>query len=138
MGLCAFLTEYKEAVECDLLTSTGYTLRDVGDTVSWGALREFISNAPAGSATAHALDPDLSSWGSLLKTNALLADIFDILNMINANICSLGSGKPARRPPKIERPGDKQNQKIGGHGMTATDLDAQLEKKRAEYKNRKG
>lgn len=120
------------------LISSGFTLRDVGDRISWDTLREYLYNASPNSATARKMNPDLSMWASSLKTNALLADIFDVLAMINANICSLGSGQPAKRPPRIEHPGDKNRQKIGGKRMTMKEFDAHMAKKRADYQKRKG
>ena len=86
---------------------------------------------------ARELDPDLAIWGSNIKTNALLADIFDMLAMINANIVALGSGKKAKRPKPIKRPGDKDTQVIGKNALPIDELKAFFEKKRQEHEKRK-
>ena len=50
------------------------------------------------------LRPDLAQWATLSKTNALLADIYDELAAINANLCAKGTGKKPKRPKPYPRP----------------------------------
>lgn len=88
----------------------GYELKDVGRSLSWGALRSFIENIGAESCTARDIDPELHEWTTQLKTNQILADIYDMLAMINANLVAYGSKKQAKKPklyPRIKKPGDK-------------------------------
>jgi len=80
------------------------------------------------------MDPELTAWGSTVKTNAILADIFDVLAMINANICALGSGKKAKQPKKYSRPGDNDKKKIGKNALPPDELRAWFDKKRKERK----
>jgi hypothetical protein len=89
------------------------------------------------SETARELDPELSVWGETLKTNALLADIVDLLALINSNIVALGSGKKAKKPKPIKRPGDKDTQVIGKNALPFDELRAFFEKKRQEHEKRK-
>ena len=81
------------------------------------------------------LDPDLARWSGVPKTNAILADIYDMLAMINANLCAIGSRKQAKKPPSYPRPGDKNKQHIGGkNALPPDELRAWFEMKRKERK----
>lgn len=80
------------------------------------------------------MDPDLSKWAGPLKTNALLADIYDILAMINANLCAMGSGKRATKPKPYPRPGDNNTKKIGKNAMPAEQLRAWFDQRREKRK----
>ena len=51
--------------------------------------------------------PEESAWATTLKTNSILADIYDVLSAINANLTAIGSGKPAKRIKLYPRPGHK-------------------------------
>ena len=84
----------------------------------------------------YALHPTESSWATLAKTNAILADIFDVLAQINANLVALGSGRPAKQPKPYPRPVKKtpENEKhIGSGALPPDELRAWFEEKRAEY-----
>ena len=68
------------------------------------------------------MEPKISIWGTQAKTNAILADIFDMLAMINANIVAVGSGKRAKKPKRYERPVESNNtKKLGGKGALPHD-----------------
>ena len=90
-----------------------------------------------GSETARELDPELAAWGGTPKTNAILADIYDMLAMINANLCAMGSGKRATRPKNYQRPGDKQKKTLGKNALPPEELKAWFNKKREEHKRLK-
>lgn len=115
IGLAEFINEHRGAVERDLLTETGHELSDVGSTLSWSALRAFMSSTKPGSALSGELNPEMTEWSTVAKTNAILADIFDQLSIINANLRVLITHKPGRRPEPYKRPGDnkKETQRIG-------------------------
>lgn len=51
--------------------------------------------------------PDLAQWASTAKTNALLADIYDLLAIFNANFCAKDSGRRPKRPKPYPRPDRK-------------------------------
>lgn len=61
------------------------------------------------------LHPDVAQWSTTLKTNVILADIFDCLAQINANLIAIGSRKKAKKVKQYPRPGkkDKNIKKIG-------------------------
>lgn len=131
------MAEHSEAVEYDLLTKTGHELRDVGDTLSWGALASFVLQREAGSALARDIDGDLALWSTTTKTNGLLADIFDILAQINANIVAIGEHGKARTPAKYPRPGmtdepSDNERHIGKGAMERSKLRQWFDKKRRE------
>lgn len=119
----------------DLLIKTGHDLEDIGRTLSWSALGAFLRHPDLTSETARELEPELANWSGALKTNAILADIYDMLAMINANLCAMGSGKRATRPKAYTRPGDKDTKKIGKNALPPDQLRAWFDKKR---KNRSG
>lgn len=129
--------DHREAVEKDLLLMTGHSLDDIGRTLSWSALGAFLHKIDISSETARELDPELAAWSNTTKTNALLADIYDMLAMINANICAMGSGKRAKKPESYPRPGDKKRQHIGKNALPAAELDKWFQKKR-EARNKQG
>lgn len=78
------------------------------------------------------MDPDLAAWAGLPKTNAILADIYDVLALINSNLVAMGSGKRASKPKPYSRPGDKDKQKIGKNALPPDQLKDWFAKKRKE------
>ena len=86
---------------------------------------------------AKELAPDIAPWAYTVKTNAILADIFDMLAMINANIVALGSGKRASKPKPYERPRDNKKQHIGKNALPPNELRAFFDKKRKERARRR-
>lgn len=113
ISLASYIQEHREAVNFDLLTKTGYELSDVGRRLSWSALDSFIKHTPPDGALMRELRPELAEWSTTAKTNALLADIYDILAAINSNLCAKGSGKRAKRPKPYPRPGRSSAKKVG-------------------------
>lgn len=125
-------------MEKDLLIGTGYSIEDIGRTLSWSALGSFLHKLDLSSETARELDPDLAAWASTPKTNAILADIFDMLAMINANLCAMGSGKRASKPKSYPRPGDKDKRKVGKNALPPDQLREWFAKKREARKKASG
>ena len=117
---------------------TGYTVDDIGRTLSWSALGAFLHKLDITSETARELDPELANWSSPVRTNAILADIYDLLAMINANLCALGSNRRAKKPEPYPRPGDKKKQQIGKNALPPDQLRAWFDKKREGHKKNKG
>ena len=118
------------------MIKTGHCLDDIGRTLSWSALGAFLNHIDVNSETARELDPDLAAWAGTLKTNAILADIHDILSLINANLVAMGAGKRATKPQPYKRPGDKDKQKIGKNALPPDQLREWFAKKREDRKNR--
>lgn len=103
IGLAEFISEHRGAVERDLL-GTGYSLDDVGASLSWDALKSFLSYVKPDSAVYRELHPELSEWSITLKTNVILADIYDQLSITNALLRTLLSHKKQRQPEPYKRP----------------------------------
>ena len=80
------------------------------------------------------LNPDLSTWSSTVKTNAILADIYDVLATINANLMAIGSGKAAKRPKPYPRPNQKNDneQHFGKGALPPDELHRWIEEKRKQ------
>ena len=53
------------------------------------------------------MNPENYIWTTRAKTNAILADIYDLLSAINSNLCAYGSHRRPRRAKPYPRPGDK-------------------------------
>ena len=80
--------------------------------------------------------PELSEWSTTLKTNEILADIFDMLAIINSNLIAVGSKKKAKKPKFYPRPGAKQNEQHFGSGALPPDeLRNWIEEKRRAHGN---
>ena len=106
VSLANFVIEHREALDADLL-KTGFEVEDIGCALSWGALGSFIRHLPTDSAVIREQYPEESAWATTTKTNSILADIYDVLSAINANLAAIGSGKPAKRFKPYPRPGHK-------------------------------
>lgn len=133
ISLAKFVDEHHGAIEYDLLTKTGHELNDLGSALTWGAFSSFVSNLEADSATARELEPELAAWSSVAKTNAILADIFDVLAVINANLKALGSGSRAKTPEKYPRPQRKKKEKIFGSSLPMAEMRAWIEERRRKH-----
>lgn len=133
IGLTNFICEHREAVERDLLTETGFELQDVGGALSWGALKSFLSSVRLSSALGGELNPEMAEWSTRAKTNTILADIFDQLSLVNANLRVLITHKPGRRPEPYKRPGmEKANKQRIGKGTLPIDKMREWIKSRQE------
>lgn len=134
------MTEHAGAIEYDLLTKTGHELKDVGSSLSWDALTSFISHGEPESALAKDMDEEYYLWSLRLKTNGILADIFDMLAQINANLVAIGSHekakpvKPYPRPGMESRRGDTQQ--IGKGALPRDEFRKWLAQKRKEHNGR--
>lgn len=78
-------------------------MQDVGRSLPWGALGSFLSSVRPESALAQEMHPEIAEWSTVFKTNVILADIFDAIAQLNANMCAKGTGKPAKKPDKYPR-----------------------------------
>ena len=117
------------------MTRTGYQLSDLGNALDWTAMRTFMRHLPIDSVTGQELHPEYAVWATQTKTNVILADIFDVLAQINANLVALGSHKAAKQPKPYPRPvqKDPENVRHFGRGALPPDeLRAWFEEKRKE------
>ena len=86
---------------------------DVGGELSWFALSSFIQNLDSDSALARELKKS-TGWEKTLQANVILADIYDLLQAINANLVAIGGKRPKTVKP-YPRPfrKDDSTKKIG-------------------------
>lgn len=96
------------------MTRTSYQLDDVGGALSWSALNSFIHGLQTDSALARDLGKS-TGWEDTLRTNMILADIYDLLQVINLNIAAIGGGKKRKIKP-YPRPGKAEDKKKLGKG----------------------
>lgn len=132
IGLARFVDEHREAVERDLLIETGHELCDIGSTLSWGALKSYLSNVKLGSSLAGELNPEWTEWSTTAKTNMILADIYDQLQIVNANLRVLITHKPTRKLEPYKRPGDdkKETRRFGRGSLPVSKMREWIESRR--------
>lgn len=86
------------------MTRTGRTLTEYMDMGATGkvALLSFIEHLPPDSALGRELNPDNEAidWFSTMKTNAILADLFDVFVAANT--------RKGHKPKEYPRPKKKQ------------------------------
>ena len=111
---------------------TGHTLDDVGSALSWSALGAFLHRVDPDGAIAHEIEPEIAAFSSRFKTNAILADIYDLLAQINANLVAGFSRKLTSKPRRYPRPGDESKRRIGKDSMTISELDSWFAKKKKQ------
>ena len=103
----------------------------MGGTLPWGSLHSFITHLDTGSALAKELGKS-TGWETTQKTNQILADIYDILQVIAILI-----SRKRKRITPYPRPGaDKNNRKIGKGAMPLNDLKEWFRRKRENYGKR--
>lgn len=75
------------------------TIEQAAASFGWDELLNFSRHLPATSATHRALNKDVAEWSATLKTNMILADIFDAVRLFNFTF-SKGNEepKPYKRP----------------------------------------
>ena len=140
LSLAEFVKEHREALDVDLLRMTGYDTDDIGCALSWRTLLSVLNHLNLQSVTMQEINPEYATWASPEKTNGILADIYDILAVINANLVAIGSGKRPKQPKPYPRPGkDKDNKDVkhfGKDAVTVEELEAFFERKRKRHGKR--
>lgn len=119
ISLAEFVEEHVEALSYDLITRTNYQIDDIGGALSWSSLNSFIKYLPGDSALAQDLGKSSAIWDSRIKTNAILADIYDLFQVLIANL----SGKKQNITP-YPRPGREENntRRFGKDAMPYNEL----------------
>lgn len=115
-----------------MISSAGIEIDDIGGSLSWGAFSSFIKRSDEDSALFRELHPEIGDWGTTLRTNIILADIFDCLSQINANMIGGFSRKKSRQVDKYPRPWNQQkkNEKKIGSAMKKNELHEWIQKRR--------
>lgn len=140
ISLAKFVDEHREALNYDLITQTTYQVKDIGGGLSWDALDSFIKNIGPGSALGRDLGYNFEGWDTTTKTNSILADIYDLLQMINRNIVASKSKKRiSEKITPYPRPGqEKKERRLGKGGLPKADLLAWIDNKRRKKVERNG
>ena len=101
------MAEHGAALDYDLLTKTRYQLSDVGGALSWGTLRHFVQYLPRDSALSREIVPltDAERWTNGDATASILADLFDLVAQLRAEMAVKGSGKKPKHMKPYPRPG---------------------------------
>lgn len=116
-----FVNEHKEAINHDLI-KCGFSLDDVGGVLSWDALGDFISKLDPDSALARDIDEDSSRWATQMKTNEILADLYDLMALFRVEMASMITGKRPKKPVPYKRPHKDDKKKVGRGAMLKEDL----------------
>lgn len=82
----------------------------------------FVTHLDDKSAFARQVNPDVTEWGSITKTNFILADIFDMLSALNYNVRQLAGGSNIQKPKPYKRPNQEDKQKFGKGAIPVTDI----------------
>jgi len=131
--LCQLIEEHGAALEHDLLTMTGYQLRDVGGALSWGALLHFVQFLPRTSALSRELVPpsDAERWTDGTVVAALVADLIDTVNAMGVALMAKGSGRSPSWPRPYPRPWAKdEGTRYGSDPIPVEDFDAWWDSKK--------
>lgn len=116
LSLVQIIKEHDRALEYDLMTRTGRTLSEYMEMGATGkvALLSFINYLPPDSELRKAMDPqnEFGEWHTTMKTNVILADLFDVF--VKANT------KKGRKAKTYPRP--KQRRKIGSGAIPMSEF----------------
>ena len=116
-----FVNEHKEAINHDLI-KCGYTLDSVGGALSWDALGDFIRKTDPDSALARELEPEVAQWYTRLKTNEILADIYDLIACFRADVIAALLHKRQKKPVPYKRPHKNEKKRVGKGALPIKDL----------------
>ena len=114
IGLAVLLTEHGEAIEADLVAA-GWTLDDVPARLPWRSFYAYVAHLPNDSALKRELNGENGEWSTLLKTNAILADLYDLLSGFATAFAKSRGGHP-KAPKPYKRPGAQSGQQHIGSG----------------------
>lgn len=133
------MEEHGSALDYDLITLAGMTLADVGGALPWSALLHFVEHIPRTSALSRELEPttEAEQWANGAATAAILADIYDLVNQLNNNMISRGTGRRARPIKPYSRPwkSEKGAQRIGSGAIPISSFEQWWNRPRREAGN---
>ena len=109
------MNEHREAINHDLI-KCGLSLENIGGVLNWDSLGDFISKTEPDSALARDIDPEASKWSMNVKTNEILADLYDLIAVFRYEVTAMLSGKKPKKPQLYTRPHKDDKKKIGGKG----------------------
>jgi len=123
-----FVEEHRKAVNHDLI-KCGLTLESIGGVLDWDSLGDFISKTEPDSALARDIDPEVSKWSMNVKTNEILADLYDLIAMFRYEVTAMLSGKKPKKPRFYERPNNKEKKRIGKGSLPVPEMRKWIHKK---------
>ena len=127
--LARTVDEYGEAIDYDLMTRTGMTLRDWEDgRLDGRSLYRFIVNLDYTSAFFKVRHPDSAKTAAWLDGSAACALIAELIDAVRAGTNVLAYRGTGKRPPKLEpypRPWrkDERVQHFGRDAIPVRDFD---------------
>lgn len=104
-------------------------MENIGGVLDWDSLGDFIAKTEPDSALARDIDPEASKWSMNVKTNEILADLYDLIAVFRYEVTAMISGKKPKKPKPYERPHKKDKQKIGKGGMPKAELKKWIQSK---------
>ena len=116
-----FVSEHREAINHDLI-KCGFSLDDIGGSLTWDALGDFISRTETDSALARDLDSETARWGTQLKTNEILADLYDLIAVFRSEVAGMLTGRKPKKIKPYKRPHKDEKKKIGKGALPRNDL----------------
>lgn len=112
------------------LMKRGFTLNDVGGVLTWDALGDFLAKTEPGSALSYELDPERAQWATTDGTNRILADIYDLLAVMNRTLGMIATHKRQKKPAPYPRPGKKQEKRhLGTASIPVSEMREHIMKK---------
>lgn len=96
------------------MTRVGATLDDVPTRISWRALGNFVGNLGIDSAYVREVEPEVARWVAPESLRPMLADLFDLVAVLNRNVVAASSKHRPRKPKPYPRPGRQDKGTVVG------------------------
>lgn len=110
------------------MTKAGATLAMVPATISWCALRSFVTHLDGTSALVAELNPEAAAWSSPLGIKAAIADLYDLVAAFRWEFCAANTPRnrtKPRKPRPYARPGARDDVKrYGSDPIPLSEFDA--------------
>jgi hypothetical protein len=112
---------------------TGYTLNDLGETLSWGDLKDFVNHLPPSPSSAFYRHSFPESWWWTPELDFLSA----VVTAVQWGNWQRGGGK-GDKPRRVTKPVDKPRSAPGTAPTSADDLKARKAKLKAAMERMAG
>lgn len=130
IALARVLEEHESALNYDLMTRTGESLRNIPGRFDWADIRDFITHLDAGSALIAETEPEAAGWQGTEKVPMLLAHIADTLAALSYGYTLTHMKKGAQKPqppqpiprPGVEAPRRQRTQTWGSDGLPISEF----------------
>lgn len=123
------LDQHTDAISYDLMTIAHRSIYDVGESLDWLTLKQFLFNLPITSALYRAREPKVANWVNGGMTAFILADMYDALSAFLYQHACANTSKKSQRPKKPKpypRPFDtidnSNEKKFGKDAIPAKDF----------------